>query len=91
MDIARGTVTIMGIAPGAVTITVGSNDGLQCITFSEQPYRPLKGRGGTATAARDSYGENPYGKHETTLSGFQPMATTNKTSKPKPRITKGTK
>ena len=37
MGIARGTVTIMDIARGAVTIAVGSNDELQCITFSEQP------------------------------------------------------
>jgi hypothetical protein len=42
MGIVRGTVTIMGIAPGAVTIAVGSNDELQCITFSEQPYRHLR-------------------------------------------------
>jgi hypothetical protein len=42
MGIARGTVTIMGIAPGAVTIAVGSNGELQCIAFSEQPYRHLR-------------------------------------------------
>jgi len=32
----------MGIASRAVTIAVGSNDELQCITFSEQPYRHLR-------------------------------------------------
>jgi hypothetical protein len=92
MGIARGTVTIMGIVPGAVTIAVGSNDELQCqcMTFLEQPYRHLRAVAGRQLLHVKAMGQI-HMEHEITLSGFQPVATTNKTSKPKPRITKGTK